>query len=210
MPPYFSVYYSFPHSSFSEEFVEEVYKSFFHYFPYKSGYWEAEDNSLEEIIRWNTNLLGKKFRLGFNQHVKNNYKQVLLDSELHDHLRLFWSCDSKEITLHMITPERDVVLDDNTWRLNGNQIKSFINLSVGVWETHITNNIQTYHELDAPIPINRILKGEHPATDPFCIIGSKTFMKIKDQIESRYFLKTIKDGVLILDKIYASLLEEDR
>ncbi|MDQ0060005.1 hypothetical protein [Paenibacillus harenae] len=110
----------------------------------------------------------------------------------------------------MITSERDVVLDDNTWRFNGNQIKSFINLSVDVWETHITNNIQTYHELDVPIPINRILKGEHPATDPFCIICSKTFAKIKDQIESRYFLKTIKDGVLILDKIYASLLEEDR
>ena len=47
---------------------------------FKSGYWESDGNSIEEIINWNSKLLTKKFQLGYDEHVKNDYKQVLLKS----------------------------------------------------------------------------------------------------------------------------------
>lgn len=47
MPPYFSVHYSFPYSYFFDNFTEGVYNTIFERFPFKSGYGESKDNTLE-------------------------------------------------------------------------------------------------------------------------------------------------------------------
>lgn len=207
MPPYYSVYYSFPYSSFSQHFVKTIYETIFVYFPFQSGYWGSENNSLDEIMNWNTDLLNRRFELGYNDHYKNDYKQLLLHSEVHSHLRLFWNFSSEDgITLHMITPERDVQQDDGSWRLIGGHIKDFINLSVDLWETGLVLTVQTYHELDAPKSQADIESGNLPSTEPFCIIDRNTYMKLENELEKSYLTKSIKDGVLIIERIYASLI----
>jgi hypothetical protein len=206
MPPYFSVYYSFPYTSVSDQFVSEVYSVFFNYFPYKSGYWQAEKNSLEEIISWNSDLLTRKFELGFDQHVMHDYKQLLLESEKHEHLRLFWNYQNNEVTLHMITPEHEVLLDDKSWRFNGERIYNLINLSVKLWENQKLNVVQTYHELDAPESLSKVCKGVQPRTNPFCIVDEQTFLKLEKQLETKYYIKHIKNGVMIIERDYASLV----
>lgn len=210
MPAYFSVFYTFPYSTFSQNFVSEVYSTIFNHFPFKSGYWGSENNTLEEIISWNSTLLSKKFELGINEHVKEDYKQILLDSPLYSHLRLFWIYQSNEITLHMILPEYDVILDDNSWRFNGPQLAPILNLSIELWSFHKVSNVQTYHELGAPVELGKVLKGEQPSTEPFCIVGINIFEKLENYLESTYYTKRINNGVLIVEQEYASLIKEDR
>lgn len=211
MPPYFSVHYSFPYDYFSSNFTKNVYETIFEFFPFKSGYWESEskNNSLEEIISWNSKLLSKKFKLGLNQHVKNDYKQMLLHSDQYSHLRLFWIYHSNEITLHLILPEDEVELNDNTWRFDGSQLAPLLQLSIRLWNKHRVNTVQTYRELGAPVNLRRILKGELASTDPFSIIGSEPFEKL-ERLESKYKTIMIDKGALIIEQDYASLFNEDR
>ncbi|MBP1893493.1 MULTISPECIES: hypothetical protein [Paenibacillus] len=208
MPPYFSVHYSFPYDYFSSNFTKNVYETIFEFFPFKSGYWESKNNSLEEIISWNSKLLSKKFKLGLNQHVKNDYKQMLLHSDQYSHLRLFWIYHSNEITLHLILPEDEVELNDNTWRFDGSQLAPLLQLSIRLWNKHRVNTVQTYRELGAPVNLRRILKGELASTDPFSIIGSEPFEKL-ERLESKYKTIMIDKGALIIEQDYASLFNED-
>lgn len=207
MPPYFSVYYSFPYSSVSGQFVNKVYSVFFNYYPFKSGYWESEKNSLDEITNWNSDLLSRKFELGFDQHVMHDYKQILLASKNHRELRLFWNYQDDEVQLHMIVPEHEVLLEYKSWRFNGDRIINFINLSVDLWENQKLNVIQTYHELDAPETLSNVFNGLQPKTNPFCIVNDATFSKLEKQLESNsYHIKNLKNGVMVIERDYASLV----
>lgn len=129
MPPYFSVHYSFPCSTYNESFVSEIYNIIFSRFPFKSGYWMSEKNTLEEIIKWNTSKLAKKFKLGFDQHVKHDYKQILLESDLFRHLRLYWMYESNEIVLHLILPEDDIFVNDKYLKYDSTKLVPLLNIS---------------------------------------------------------------------------------
>jgi len=192
MPAYFSVHYSFPYSTFTPDFVGEVYNVIFNYFPFRSGYWMSENNTLEEIISWNTSLLAKKFKLGFDQHVKHDYKQILLDSDLYSHLRLFWMCQSNEIVLHLIAPEDDIFLDDELLRYDSSKLLPLLNLSVKIWDSFGVNTIQTYHELGAPTSYKKVLNGQQPSTEPFSVLLPK----------DKLIIKKLNNGVLLIEKEY--------
>ncbi|MGN8772430.1 hypothetical protein ACTNDP_22920 [Paenibacillus barengoltzii] len=199
MPPYFSVHFSFPYSSFSSTFVDEIYQVCFKHFPYKSGYWMSEKNTLDEIINWNSGLLAKKFKLGFDQHVKHDYKHILLDSTLYSHLRLFWIYQTNEITLHLIVPESDVLNDGNT-----SNIIPILNLSIDLWRSHTLNVIQTYHELGAPVSLRKISKGSLPSSEPFSILSPSKFQQIRSTND--YISKQIMNGVLIVQEGFEGLI----
>lgn len=209
MPTYFSIQYSFPYDYFYANFTQEIYETIFECFSFKSGYWNSEDNNLEEIISWNSKLLSDKFKLEFDQHVRHNYKQVLLQSNQFSHLRLFWTYQSNEIILHLILPEDEIELDDDSWKFNGEQIAPLLNLSVKIWEKYRLNMVQTYRELGAPVSLREVLKGKLASTDPFSIMGFELFEK-QENLESNYKTIVIKNGLLIIEQEYVSLFNEVR
>jgi len=202
MPPYFSVHYSLPYSTFTQNFVGDIYNTIFSGFPFKSGYWMSENNTLEEIISWNTSLLAKKFKLGFDQHVKHDYKQILLESDLYSHLRLFWMYQSNEIVLHLIVPEDDIFLDNGFLRYDSSKLLPLLNLSVKICDSFGVNTIQTYHELGAPTSYKKVLSGQQPSTEPFSILLPEVFSQFEDILNHKFIVKKFNRGVLLIEKDY--------
>jgi len=209
MPLYYSVYYSFPYHAVTDSFVEQVYQQFFEYYPFQSGYRESEHDSLSTIMKWNTDLLANKFKLGYDQHVEYDYKQLLLSSTNHSKVRLFWSYESEEVTLHLTTPENDIIMKDGTYHYKASQLHHFLSISINLWNRFKMNNVQTYQELDAPMLQVKIASGLIPAINPFCIVDIATFEKMMEQLEhSRYIFHHVNQGVLIIEKSYESLIDE--
>ncbi|MEO3946311.1 hypothetical protein [Gorillibacterium sp. CAU 1737] len=198
MPAYLSVEFSFPYSTFTQDFVSEIYSVVFSCFPFKTGYWMSEKNTLEEIIRWNASLLAKKFELGYDQHVKHDYKQVLLDSDLYRHLRLFWMYQSDEIGLHLIVPEADLFLDRKLLKYDNSKVLPLLNLSVKLADSFVVNTVQTYHELGEAVPLKIVSNGQQPSTEPFSIVGSEAFRRFESKIGSAFSTTKLKHGVLIM------------
>ncbi|WP_145147006.1 hypothetical protein [Paenibacillus xylanexedens] len=209
MPAYFSIEYSFPYNDFSINFTQEIYETIFEDFPFKSGYWNSEGNSLEEIIAWNSKLLSDKFKLGFDQHVKHNYKQMLLQSDQFSHLRLFWMYQTDEIVLHLILPENEVELENHYWKFKREQIAPLLNLSLKIWEKHELNMVQTYKELGESTEIEHVLKGELTASEPFSIIKSGIFENHHNDLDNREKI-VINKGMLIIEQEYMDLLDKSR
>ncbi|EFM08758.1 hypothetical protein PaecuDRAFT_4223 [Paenibacillus curdlanolyticus YK9] len=202
MPPYYSIHFSFPYSSYSPTFVEDIYTIIFKYFPFKSGYWHAEHDSFEEIVKWNDRLLSKKFILGYDQHYTHDYKQLLLDSAMHHELRLFWMYGANEITLHFITSEDDVLLAYPPLRFDLSKLQPFINLSVDLWTSQPASVVQTYLELGEPVRLRKLNKGAQPSIEPFCMMGRELFNKMKSSLPANYVSKLHNRGVLVVDQDY--------
>ncbi|CAH1059587.1 hypothetical protein PAECIP111894_05799 [Paenibacillus pseudetheri] len=200
MPPYFSVHYSFPFSTYNESFVSEIYNIIFSQFPFKSGYSMSEKNTLEEIIKWNTSKLAKKFKLGFDQHVKHDYKQILLESDLFRHLRLYWMYESNEIVLHLILPEDDIFVDDKYLKYDSTKLVPLLNISEKIWNSFEVNTIQTYHELGAPTSYKEVLDAEQPSSEPFSIVSNEALSRIKNVLNDKFLVKELNRGSLIIQK----------
>ncbi|MEK5395471.1 hypothetical protein [Paenibacillus sp. FSL K6-2859] len=200
MPPYFSVHYSFPFSTYNESFVSEIYNIIFSRFPFKSDYSMSEKNTLEEIIKWNTSKLAKKFKLGFDQHVKHDYKQILLESDLFRHLRLYWMYESNEIVLHLILPEDDIFVDDKYLKYDSTKLVPLLNISEKIWNSFEVNTIQTYHELGAPTSYKEVLDAEQPSSEPFSIVSNEALSRIKNVLNDKFLVKELNRGSLIIQK----------
>lgn len=209
MPAYFSVEYSFPYSHFSSSVTQEIYETIFEDFPFKSGYWNSEGNSLEEIIAWNSKLLSDKFELGFDQHVKHNYKQILLQSDRFSHLRLFWMYQTDEILLHLIVPENEIDLENEYWKFSREQVAPLLNLSLKIWEKHELNMVQTYRELGESTELEHVLKGELTSSEPFSIIKSGIFRNYQTDHDNCEKI-VINKGILTIEQEYINLLDKSR
>lgn len=206
MPAYFSIEVSYKYEELNKNFVKNIYEVIFEMFPFKEGYWNGEKDSLDEIIIWNQKLLEKKFKLGFSENVKNNYKQILLRTTLCEHMRLFWMYHDNEIRLIIIIPEYDILEEENDLIFNYNKLKTIIKLCKNIWEKTKAVAIQSYLELDAPVDIKTILSGKSlPTMNPFCIIDKNTLELLNTEQENinQEFLR--REGVLIINKSFFSI-----
>ena len=91
MPAYFNLSLEFERENLYLDFMED----FFEFLEqtglrYLSGYWGAEKNSGDEIIRWNQSKLEQDFQLGFTEHYSHDYKQVLYSFRGYSEVRGFW------------------------------------------------------------------------------------------------------------------------
>lgn len=159
----------------------------------------SENNTLDEIISWNTSKLAKKFKLGFDQHVKHDYKQVLLESDLFRHLRLYWMYESKEIVLHLILPEDDIILDDEFLKYDRTKLVPLLYVSEKIWDSFEVNTIQTYHELGAPTSYKNVLDGKQPSSEPFSIVSTED-LNIEKVQNDKFVIKKLNRGFLIIQK----------
>lgn len=164
---------------------------------FKSGYWGFEDDSFEDIIKWNQNKLDENFELGYTEHHSHDYKQMLFDYFGFSEVRLFVLNNKKERTFsfELIVPEDDL-LGEYSVQLKIERMEQLKSVAKKMWVGTDTLAIQTgWEESDIPPSAEEIAKGMKPQTEPFCIINSSSFEKepvlVYEYIE--------RSGVLIED-----------
>jgi hypothetical protein len=202
LPAYFDVTFSYEYRNLQANFVNQVYFIFFnHGFTFKQEYFE-ENIILEEIIEWNQSKLEQKFELGFTQNLKHDYKQICFNREGYEHLRAFWSFSNNEISLTFITPEYDVLGNDNFLDENFHflfyKLEPIIELSKDIWKQTEVTAIQTALESDDGVTgLSELLSGkEKPLVHPFAMIKKDIYVE-QHELE----IQTIpKDGILLIDK----------
>ncbi len=161
-----------------EEFVDVLQDGGF---TFKSGYREFEDNTITEIIAWNTEKIGDDFVLGYDEHYSHDYKQSL------------WEYDNlSEVRLYIVNPEESdffefVIIipeDDFIEYKNGNEkydskvIRDIKQLAVRIWKLEYVEVIQTAMELSSgDAYVEDIKNGEFPSAEPFAIIPDNILNK---------------------------------
>lgn len=214
---YFSVQFTFFENNLNKNLVHDIYSIFFkNGFPFKSGYWEAEGFKIDEIIQWNQNLIESKFNLGYDQDIKYDYKQILLNRKEFQEVRLFWlygyddddedkGIINDELNLYMIIPESDI-LEVNTMNkecfFNKNKVNLIVDISLKIWESNLIELVQTNLELSYSPYLKDILnKNEELSIEPFCIISNSLYEKIPRDTNC-FNVNTLKNGKLIIDFLH--------
>lgn len=210
MPAYFSIEILFEKDILYPSFVRDVYTSIFqtgHRF--KRGYWYGEDMSLEQIINWNQRKLEEKFKLGLKEHVKHDYKQILVDTNKCSEMRLYWLYLNDVINLHLIIPEADVLHPKLNSFFLDDEINPLIEIACCIWNTGLVTAIQTCIEFDeVEFEISKIEKGQLPLIHPFCIINKECAEKSKTSLKENFtFRRLNNNGLLIVDNL---LILEDK
>lgn len=204
MPAYFTMEVAFKKNALYECFVRDVYDIFYQFgFKFKCGFWYGKDMSFEQIIDWNQKHLQNKFELGFAEHVKHDYKQILLDTDIYSELRLYWIYSKDRIYLHVIVPESDV----RTYAYEGHyyfvedKIRPLLLVACNVWDTGLAVTIQSYLELDeGGLDIEELEQGQLPQIHPFCIIDKNLNQGIDLKLKSDFIYNNLSnDGILIID-----------
>jgi hypothetical protein len=200
MPAYFDITFSYEYSCLHPNFVNQIYSIFFNNgFAFKQA--NNEDITLKEIIEWNQSRLEKKFKLGYTQNAKYDYKQVCFTRDGYEELRAFWIYSNNEINLTLITPEYDVFVNDYSeagFLFRNSKLIPFIELSKEIWSDTNVTAIQTALEFDGGVKrLSKLLSGkEEPLVHPFAIVKSEIYKELSD-LDSQYIQK---EGILLIDK----------
>jgi len=117
--------------------------------------------SLDEIIAWNQAKLAIRFRLGYAQHVSNDYRQILLDLPPFSHARVFVLLGGDSVGFSLIVPESEV---DEV----GTGVLERVARSV--WAELRPRSIQTMGELGAPVRHGKLLGGAAPSAAIFSLL----------------------------------------
>jgi hypothetical protein len=222
MPHYYSIDIEFTKDKITAGFVKKTYDAIFETgFPFKSGYWFNEHMPLKNIIRVNQDKLKKGFRLGFRQHVKHNYKQILLDTDLFSEMRVFWAYYESKICLAIIVPEDDILVkntsyipvEENGWTITDlgeyyknstlweNKICPIIDMARNIWNTELPSMIQSGRELyHGGHFIMELDEGGLLCINPFCMVKAHLYERFKDRLNSSFTVEELcNDGFLIID-----------
>lgn len=191
-------------------------------YDFKSGYWAHENATLEEIIRWNQAKLEQGFKLGFTQHVKHDYMQIIFDSR-YSELRGFWTFSPEQIEFDLIIPERDVLKYSNDSIVSDpgaaleiikhdrdfiyfkeNEIMPMMELSKSIWQENLVDVIQTSIEFDGGcFGLEKILLGNELSINPFAIIDKSVFTRFPSDYFSGYKISGIGDnGVFLSNELH--------
>lgn len=184
MPAYFSLRFELYKS---QDAIHSFCEALIHSgLVFKSGYWEFENESFDDMIIWNQNKLDEDFELGYTENHSHDYKQMLFEYFDFSEVRLFVMNNRKERTFsfELIVPEYDLLdytevnegkysVQRKTERME--QLKS---VAKKMWVGTATLAIQTGWEgSDIPPSAGEIAKGIKPQMEPFCIINSSSFEK---------------------------------
>lgn len=180
MPAYFEVCFQYEKGEASKSVVERFCTALIQCgASFKCGFFEAEQDSLSDIIRWNQKKLDENFELGFAEHVSHDYKQILFNFCSFSEVRLFIQNlkESTSVFFYLIIPESDLANLEETdgyYRMiklhdKMNLIES---LAIRMWEIGDLNSIQTGWEgSDFPALFDEIVQGKTPNVEPFCIVS---------------------------------------
>lgn len=206
MPAYFNLSLVFERKDIYSEFTHDINELLQKAgLKFKSGYYESENFSLEEILSWNQKHLENNFHLGFTEHHSHDYKQVLFDYGTFSEVRGFWLNnypEEDEFTLEIIIPEEDILEYDGNvkygYSYKEKEIELLINTSIILWNSSLVKTIQTGLECcDAVLSISGLWAGEIPNMYPFAIVPDK----FAEQLQKRGMNIEKLDGNGILVQI---------
>lgn len=201
MPTYFDVTLLFKKERLKSNFVKNLYYKIISCgFEFKSGFWFHEDANFNEIIEWNQNLLEQGFKLGFTQHVKHDYMQILFESQIYSQLRGFWTYSEKEISFSLIVPEYDIIKEDENYiYFIKEKIDPLKKLAIHLWESNFVDAIYTSLELyGMHHSLYEVCNGIGISVTPFAIIGENNYKCFnKDYFIMNKKLKIDNNGILI-------------
>lgn len=175
MPTYFNISVQFKRYDLYPLFVKDFHAMLDEVgMVFQSGYWGFEDDSLEEIIRWNQRKLEEDFNLGFTEHHMHDYKQVVYSFSSYSEVRGFWMNnypDDGEFTHEIIIPESDVLAEEYLVQFKIERIEELIELAKRIWQFPLIKAMQTGLEgNDASVSLAKLAGGRYPNIWPFAII----------------------------------------
>lgn len=199
MPAYFSI--SFELKKGPNAIIEFFYALNQTGLKFKSGFWGFENDSFDDIVKWNQSKLDDDFILGFTEHYSHGYKQMLFHYSDFSEVRLFIMNNVRESTFlaHLIVPEDDLVeyVEENGQYVANKmqeRMEHLKQLAKTIWTVSSALTIQTAWECsDAPVKYDKISPNCPPQTEPFSIISSKKCFKQWD-IKKKYIER---DGVFL-------------
>ncbi|XXX77445.1 hypothetical protein WMF30_01550 [Sorangium sp. So ce134] len=116
------------------------------------------DLTLDDITAWNQTKLDAGFTLGFDEHVSNDYRQILLGGSPFSECRVILLNRAESYSFHIIVPEEEVT--DSRWIW----LRS---VAEHVWRSLPVAAIQTYGELGAGASLRALDAGAAPASMAF-------------------------------------------
>lgn len=145
---------------------------------FKSGFWGFENDSFDDIVKWNQSKLDDDFILGFTEHYSHGYKQMLFEYSDFTEVRLFVMNrrEGRTFSVHLIVPEDDLVeyAEENgryTEKRMQGRMDHLEQLAKTVWADSSVLTIQTSWECSsAPAQYEEISEDRLPQTEPFSIV----------------------------------------
>ena len=117
--------------------------------------------TLDEITNWNQSKLNSDFVLGYDEHVQNDYRQLVLTSHPFSECRLILHNLESEISFHFIVPEDEI---------NSGNSHCLENTCRRIWLKLPATAIESYGEIESPTGTQAIESGQPPSTRLFALI----------------------------------------
>lgn len=181
MPAYFSMNIQFRRKELYPGFVHDFYEHLDHAgLKFHSGYWEGKRDSYEQITTWNQERLEQDFVLGYSQHVKHDYRQIVYSDKRFTEIRGFWLNRYPErdcFCYEIIIPDEDVIPTEekDTLRFDQDKIEYLLDIAKKIALFPSVEAIQTALELDVVSSLTELEKENDPCTRPFAIVKGNVF-----------------------------------
>lgn len=178
MPAYFSMIMEFSRAELDFDNMKELIAYIKHAgLEFKGGAYNAENETLEDIMDWNQKKLEEDFELGYDEDSFNDYKQMYFNYGGFSEVRGFIMNEEPirgEYTFTLLIPEEEIVIDAKTYKKDAvDKLKA---MASKLWILPKTRTMQTELELGGGIsPEEDIRDGALPSACPFAIVSEKRF-----------------------------------
>ncbi len=200
MPAYFNISLQFEKKDIYRTFMKDFYAILEKAgMKFKRGYYGSENNTFEEICKWNQQKLEENFKLGFTEHYSHDFKQMMFDFGNYSHVRGFWLNKYPEhnnFSFEIVIPEDDVLIFEGKLEFQQDKIKQLLELVKKIWQFPYIRTVQTGLEgEDASTGLTNLINGRQPNVTPFSIVEEKynCFDNEKYQVEEIF-----RDGILLM------------
>lgn len=145
---------------------------------FQAGCWEAKRDSYETIIAWNQKKLDEDFELGYSQHVRHDYKQILYHNKNFSEIRGFWLNrypDAETFCYEIVVPETEILDSGDTLHFRDDKVDVLFEIAKQIVLFSPVKAIQTMMELDDPASLLEIEQGMPPSARPFAIVDKEVY-----------------------------------
>jgi len=178
MPAYFSMIMEFSRAELDFDNMKELCAYIKHAgLEFKGGAYNAENETLEDIMDWNQKKLEDDFELGYDEDSSNDYKQMYFSYDGFSEIRGFIMNEEPirgEYTFTLLIPEDEVAIDPKTYKKEA--VDKLKEIASKLWILPKTRTLQTELELgEGIVPDEDIRDGALPSACPFAIVSEKRF-----------------------------------
>ncbi|MBR0512114.1 MAG: hypothetical protein IJJ81_06060 [Ruminococcus sp.] len=198
MPAYFSLIMEFSRAELDFDNMKELTAYIKHAgLEFRSGAYNAENESMEDIMDWNQKKLEEDFELGYDEDASNDYKQMYFNYGGFSEVRGFIMNEEPirgEYIFTLLIPQEEVHVEGDTYKKEA--VEKLKAIASKLWILPKTRTMQTELELGEGItPEMDIKEGAAPIACPFAIVSEKQFGRMDT---ADYTAEHIEYGGVIL------------